>query len=139
MRAKLIDFGPGYEEKISQAQSRPLFEKEPEQPLKSTRAKGKLKSQFAVEQTKEALQKDLVRNTRAAVDPFLQFDRPRQTLGIKINKRKAIDVSLEDGNGSELQNVEAAAGEQANVVEKSLDAQKKQKPQMSLGLDYDSD
>jgi coiled-coil domain-containing protein 130 len=87
-RAKLIDFGPDYEQKILHAHSKPLFEKEQEDRrhiVSSASQKGKLKSQQAVEKTKENLQKDLMRNTRAAIDPFLgQHDRPRPGLGIKI-------------------------------------------------------
>lgn len=131
-RAKLIDFGPDYEQKILHAHSKPLFEKEQEDRrhiVSSASQKGKLKSQQAVEKTKENLQKDLMRNTRAAIDPFLgQHDRPRPGLGIKILKRKARDIS------SDPQNEKDVIGVEKNMVE-----EEKQRTQISLGLDYSSE
>ncbi|KAF8535980.1 CWC16 protein, partial [Trichophaea hybrida] len=71
LRAKLIEFGPDYEQKILDAHTKPLFEKEQETRRNIVSSAGKLKSQQAVEKTKENLQKDLMRNTRVAIDPFL--------------------------------------------------------------------
>ena len=93
--AKLIEFGGiDDEQRMFEAHSKPLFEQEAHnRPTSST--KGKLKTQQAMEKTKEALQKNLVRNTRAAMDPFLQHDRPRPGPGIKIYKRKAENITTD--------------------------------------------
>lgn len=124
VRAKLVTFGPDHERKVFEAHSKPLFERNmAPKTTDTTQTKGKLKSQQASDRTRGALQKDLMRNTRAAIDPFLAHnDRPRPDLGIKINKRKAPAVS------AEREDVEAGVPE----------ADQKRLP-ISLELDYSSD
>jgi coiled-coil domain-containing protein 130 len=131
-RAKLIEFGdPGHEQKMFEVHSKPLFKKELDSRLEPRMGReGKLKSQQAVEKTREALQKDLVRNTRAAIDPFLgQRDRPRPTLGIKIHKRKVRDISTD------------LDSEQNLVIGPSVEVavEKEKRANTSLELDYSSE
>jgi coiled-coil domain-containing protein 130 len=136
IRAKLITFGPDHaEEKIKYAHSKPLFEKpEPGRRRKcqesSSLETGKLKSQQAIEKTKEAFHKDLLRNTRAAVDPFLEVNRhdrpPRPSLGIKYNKRKAQEITEECEDEDRAHQEQDKCGTEPAV--KSMVA-------MSLGLD----
>ncbi|KAA8909316.1 CWC16 protein [Sphaerosporella brunnea] len=131
-RAKLIKFGdPSHEQKIFEAHSKPLFDNQRDRlPDTHTQTKSKLKSQQAREKTKELLQKDLVRNTRAALDPFLgQPNRPRPDLGIKIHKRKARDIS-KDANSPH----DSAIGNRAEVT-----VANDKKANMSLELDYSSE
>lgn len=135
-RAKLIDFGP--EHSLDHHLTKSLFEKEPPADRRTERitdAKGKLKSRIAVERTKEELQKSLVRNTRAVIDPFLgQHERPRSGLGIRIQKRKAKDMGATEPPRN---SAEPDTGK--TVGQKPERANGVQKPQMSLGLDYSSE
>jgi coiled-coil domain-containing protein 130 len=132
-RAKLIEFGnPSHEQKMFEAHSKPLFEKDSDSRLDSRiETKGKLKSEQAAEKARKALQKDILRNTRAAVDPFLgKYERPRPDLGINIHKRKARDISTDTLDNEQ----NSAVGHGVEVT-----VEKEEKTNMSLGLDYSSE
>lgn len=125
-RAKLIEFGP--EHTLDHCLTKSLFHTDP--PVRDRAAglkdgKGKLKSRLATEKTKEELQKNLVRNTRAAIDPFLaqHESRPRPVLGIKIQKRKAMD---------DIENPEPGPGTTKMQAEKP-------RVECNLDLDYSSE
>lgn len=110
-----------------EAHVKPLFEKTEPTKTDTIKTKGKLKSQQAIEKTREALQKDLMRNTRAAIDPFLAHqDRPRPALGIKINKRKARHI-ISETKIDEI-GITTRVGEEGGKKTREL-----------LGLDYSSD
>jgi len=128
-RAKLVEFGPDFDQKIEQAYVKPLFEKESEAKPSSAAQVRKLKSQHAMENTRDNLQRSLVRNTRAAVDPFLTQERPRSSIGLRI-KRKARDVSTDVSSDADVAAQETEGGEKGDSGATPV----------SLGLDgYDSE
>ncbi|KAJ4293823.1 Protein saf4 [Collariella sp. IMI 366227] len=81
-RARLVDFGgvDAREDKgVDKALSRPLFMPEPGEKRRKSDANGpakahkKLKSEIAASRMRESLVSEIVSNTRAAKDPFLDF------------------------------------------------------------------
>jgi len=127
--AKLVEFGTDHAQDADASQSRPLFSSAV---VRQVGARDKSKSG----DPRESLQRDLQRNTRARVDPFLSRDRQRTEIGLPLLKRK----SRPDEKGSEIHEqtsehivVKAATEEEANDERYiALSA--------SLGLDdYDSD
>lgn len=90
-RAGLVDFGGAEGEGdggVDKALARPLFEAGP--PMKDAKkkkagegmkakGKGKLKSEIAAAKAREALASEIVSNTRAARDPFLDFGSREST------------------------------------------------------------
>ena len=136
-RAQLVDFGPDCEQMILQARSKPLFGDCKEATgsrqgaVKGT-LKGKLKSERSIERTRETLQKDLMRNTRAAIDPFLApLDRPR--IGIRLHKRKAADAPVSLGEDTPAANPEPDTSADAEAEPAEAGAE------WELGLDYSSE
>lgn len=78
-RAALVDFG-GIGEgegdvRVEKALASPLFEKEKEKKDENHKGKGlrKLKSEIAASRTRDALVSEIISNTRASRDPFLDF------------------------------------------------------------------
>ena len=142
-RAQLVEFGPDCEQMIRQARSKPLFgdcnqavgsrQGAVKGTPKST-LKGKLKSEQSIERTRETLQKDLMRNTRAAIDPFLTpLDRPR--IGIPLHKRRA------PGNDT-VAAAAAAAAVGPELDTPAVDAETEpagSEAEGGLGLDYSSE
>ena len=98
--------------------------------------KGKLKSQLATEQTKAELQKNLVRNTWAAIDPFLtqhESRPPRPMRGIRVQKRKANEQP-------DLQaKREAGTGLEGSADRDSGPMKLKSRAKGNLDLDYSSE
>ncbi|KAA6413448.1 MAG: hypothetical protein FRX48_03194 [Lasallia pustulata] len=104
-RASFVDFGDvGGETAIVKAKIRPLFARE----LDSLKRSGKrhknpkkAKTMLETESRREKLRRELGDNTRAAVDPFLSFEKPRDSpksteLGIK---RKMAMLGSEKAQG----------------------------------------
>lgn len=91
-RAKLIEFGGvpdiaiGNDQVVQKALARPLFgvdekgKKEEKNGKKKDGYKGKLKSEIAATKMREALVSEIVGNTRAAKDPFLDWGNKESTL-----------------------------------------------------------
>ncbi|KAI5814940.1 CWC16 protein [Pyronema omphalodes] len=139
IRAKMVEFGPDYNQKILDAQAKPLFSSKSDtnQPPPSSQNKGKLKRELAMEKTKQNLQKELLRNTRLAIDPFLgQQERQRTDFCFKLQKRKAREISPENqeaGDGDDKQSVEVKIAAKEDTIPET-----KAVPQtLSLGLDLD--
>jgi coiled-coil domain-containing protein 130 len=136
----MIEFGPDYDQKILDAQAKPLFspKSDTNQPPPPSKQKGKLKSELAIEKTKQNLQKELLRNTRLAIDPFLgQQERQRTDFGFKLQKRKAKDISSDNqeaGDGDDdKKSVEIKAAENEDTIPETKAVPKT----LSLGLDLD--
>lgn len=138
-RAKMVEFGPSYSQRIEQAHSRPLFPiSEPVGKSLPNISAGKTKAQIAADAVREKLQSELRQNTRARVDPFLILDKPRPGLGPKLTKRKQTDsnsIANEEGDKQELQRAGTTTGK-TPIASSTGHLQ----PGVSLGLDgYDSD
>lgn len=138
-RAKLVEFGPDYSQRIEKAHSRPLF-RIPESAKKPLghNSTGKTKAQISADATKEKLQSDLRQNTRARVDPFLVLDKPRPGLGLKLLKRKQADnspVASNEVGGHDFRGLDSRMGKVPVVSSMGF-----VEPGVSLGLDgYESD
>lgn len=135
-KAKMVEFGHGYTQRIEQAHSRPLFPiSEPGGKSLPKCSTGKTKAQIAADATREKLQSELIQNTRARVDPFLVLDKPRPGLGPKLMKRKQADsnsVVNREGNRQGIKRAGTTAGKTPVAGHFQ--------PGVSLGLDgYDSD
>ncbi|KAH0614876.1 uncharacterized protein H6S33_000512 [Morchella sextelata] len=136
-KAKLIEFGPDYSQKIDQAHSKPLFPvPEPVKRILGQSSTGKTKAQTAADTTRERLQTQLRQNTRARVDPFLHsvLDKTRPSLNLKLLKRKQADNNsmVED----ETERFPDATTEKASI----LNSVGSVRPGVSLGLDgYESE
>jgi len=102
-RAGLVDFGGVDVERddgADKALARPLFERGPgqkekrEEDAKAARGQRKLKSEIAASRTRENLVSEIVSNTRAAKDPFLDFggreSTPRGPARLPGLKRKRV-------------------------------------------------
>ena len=83
-RAALVDFGPA-DESSDRALSKPLFGGARRESL---RPAGKLKEEKAAAKRRDALASELMTNTRAAQDPFLQGREPRAPARLPGVKRK---------------------------------------------------
>ena len=102
-RAALVDFGPDTADAAGLALKKPLFEKK-QQPLpkRTKSARPVPKSEAVVRNRREMFKSEVVRNTRAGKDPFLNADRlfgpvrtsPSQSFG---TKRKRADDQLREG------------------------------------------
>lgn len=89
VRVKMVEFGGG-DEPPHDGLWKPLFEEKPTKAMVPVDKSNKLKSEIAAEKSRQALQKTLVGNTRAVVDPFLakeSFAPPRISLGLLKRKR----------------------------------------------------
>lgn len=91
-RASFVDFGEVVGEMaIVKAKARPLFARESDSLTRSGKPQKyskKTKTLLEAESRREKLRRELGNNTRAAVDPFLSIDKPRDSsksapLGIK--------------------------------------------------------
>lgn len=135
-RAKMVEFGPDYSQRIEQAHSRPLFAiSEPVGKSSPKTSAGKTKAQIAADTTREKLQSELRQNTRARVDPFLILDKSRPVSGPKLMKRKQTDGSSAVNGESDGQRAVTTVGK--TPVASSVGYLQ---PGVSLGLDgYDSD
>lgn len=138
-RAKMVEFGPSYSQRIEQAHLRPLFTiPEPVGKPPPKNLTGKTKVQIAADAARDKLQNELRQNTRARVDPFLVLDKSRPGLGPKPVKRKQANSNLvtnREGERQEPQRVGTLLGK-TPVVSSVGNLQ----PGVSLGLDgYDSD
>lgn len=135
-RAKMVEFGPDYSQRIKQAHSRPLFAiSGPVGQSSPKSSSGKTKAQITADATREKLQSELRQNTRARVDPFLILDKPRPVLGPKLTKRKQTDGSSTVNGESDRQGTGTTVGK--TPVASSVGCLQ---PGVSLGLDgYDSD
>lgn len=83
LRASLVEFGAS-EEKQNRALAKPMFAARKPTPPRSTppssrEKKGKLKSEVLAERRKESLVSEIIGNTRAARDPFLDGGRPAES------------------------------------------------------------
>lgn len=88
-RAGLVEFGP--KEADADIMRRGLFEKATatkKDQLVST--KGKLKSEIIAEKSRQSLQKALVENTKAAIDPFLAGNEKPKT-NLRLLKKRRIE------------------------------------------------
>lgn len=132
----MIEFGSGDTQSIQQAHSRPLFPiPEPVGKYSSKLSTGKTKAQIAADVTRERLQSEIRRNTRARVDPFLVLDKPRSNPGPRLMKRKLVDSNPMVNMECNIQRAGITAGK-TTVVGSVRDPQ----PGVSLGLDgYNSD
>ncbi|KAH6640605.1 CWC16 protein [Chaetomium tenue] len=99
-QAKLIRFGapdPDWDGEVRKALRKPLFETSLSQKKDnegaSTGGRKKLKSEIAAARARENLASEVIRNTKAAKDPFLNFDHkkhtPKQPARIPGLKRKS--------------------------------------------------
>lgn len=144
-RAGLVEFGPDYGQMIESARAKPLF------PTLSTttaldsakgtgagrNSVGKTKAQLAVEAAREKLQSELRQNTRARVDPFLVYDKPRPVLGLKLLKRKLAETEVGSPPGGES---DASRDPGPPPLGRALNDVGVVQPGVSLGLGaYDSD
>ncbi len=128
--AKLVDFGTDRAQDAEAAQSKPLFSSAAVRQV-GTREESKAGD------PRESLQRDLQRNTRARVDPFLSRDRQRTELGLPLLKRK----SRLDEKGSEQISEPTSEHIVAKAVTKEeVNYERPIAPGASLGLDdYNSD
>ncbi|EAQ85068.1 hypothetical protein CHGG_09082 [Chaetomium globosum CBS 148.51] len=85
-QAELIRFGapdPDWDGEVNKALRKPLFETSLSQKKDnegtSTGGRKKLKSEIAAARARENLASEVIRNTRAAKDPFLNFDNKKHT------------------------------------------------------------
>jgi len=151
IRAQLVEFGPDYGDKVEEARTKPLF------PTAATTAAtagrdsakgaskrdtaGKTKAQLAAEAAREKLQSEIRRNTRARVDPFLSFDKPKVGLEFKLLKRKHAEAGTETETEPGPQSC-SRDGEQPDDPprEAAADGIGHVQPGVSLGLGaYESD
>ncbi|PSN75285.1 DUF572-domain-containing protein [Corynespora cassiicola Philippines] len=136
VRAKLVEFGgtQGIDRKVEEAARKPLFaDQQREKASSSSDASsrpGKLRSEIRAEKSRQTLQKTLLGNTRAVVDPFLSnsaTSTPKFNPVIIKRKRDADTV---------------AESKPAEKTERQLEASKEEppakKPALAL-VDYDSD
>ncbi|KAL7276904.1 Protein saf4 [Rhizina undulata] len=106
-QAKLIEFGPTTSQNLDLeiAASKPLFplDEIAKKEVGAKTTKGMTKAQIAAESSREKLQTELRRNTRARVDPFLNVEWGRGSAA-RILKRKVVnagDGEREGGEGKE--------------------------------------
>ena len=105
LRASLVDFGTGAaDEKQNKALAKPMFGPpsagKPTPPRPSPRSKsekGKLKSEVLAERRKESLVSEIIGNTRAARDPFLDGGRAADS---RVGARFAGVKGKRDGGGT---------------------------------------
>ncbi|KAF2847518.1 DUF572-domain-containing protein [Plenodomus tracheiphilus IPT5] len=128
VRAKMVEFG-GAADVGGEGMWKPLFEDKEVGDMDGSKTK-KLKSEIAAEKSRQSLQKTLVGNTRAVVDPFLAKGNsapPRVSLGLLKRKRDS-----EAENSTKTQTSVSKKVEDATVAEKNSVS--------TLALvDYDSD
>lgn len=125
-RAKLIEFGKDDEESIANAHSRPLFKSA--EKVEKLRITPKMRSRDVPEMTKESLARDLRRNTRAAVDPFLKQDWSRATKVARLKRKEREEERSESGGERE----------EVETNEKPSEKPSTKTPALSL-VDYSSE
>ena len=151
IRAQLVEFGPDYGDKVEEARTKPLFPTAATTTATAARdsakgaskrdTAGKTKAQLAAEAAREKLQSEIRRNTRARVDPFLSFDKPKVGLEFKLLKRKHVGTGPETETELEPRSC-AQDGEQLYEPpgEAAADGIGRVQPGISLGLGaYESD
>lgn len=118
MHAGLIEFGTSntIDRALEDVSWKPLFaEKKTEEVVKTAPKSKKLKSEIAAEKSQQNLQKTLVGNTKAVMDPFLAKPgppMPKPSFGIVKRKREdQPNKELETPSTKALPPEEAAAGD----------------------------
>ncbi|RPA96714.1 hypothetical protein L873DRAFT_1211238 [Choiromyces venosus 120613-1] len=151
VRAQLVEFGPDYGDKVEEARTKPLFAtitttttaaKDSSAKTSKRDTAGKTKAQLATEAAREKLQSEIRRNTRARVDPFLSFDKPKLGLEFKLLKRKHVE---EVGPETEPEKIHSDTRDKGKPDEKPKQVAAPNvighvQPGISLGLSaYESD
>ncbi|KAI8931498.1 hypothetical protein NX059_011164 [Plenodomus lindquistii] len=140
VRAKMVEFG-GVGEDGGNGAWKPLFKEEEEKAMIPVdRGVKKLKSEIVAEKSRQSLQKTLVGNTRAVVDPFLSkegFAPPRVSLGLLKRKRDATSDETTAPKATVPTQTEAkiVAPAKTEAVKTPI---KKPTPALAL-VDYDSE
>ncbi|KAK4127249.1 DUF572-domain-containing protein [Parathielavia appendiculata] len=122
-RAKLIEFGSLDVDAVSgvvKALTRPLFDNGSNRPDKTdddgalTKRPGRLKSEIAASRTRDNLVSEIVSNTRAAKDPFLNFgsreSNPKRPVRLPGLKRKRVAEETPDTSPSATEEVDIPKG-----------------------------
>ncbi|KYK55095.1 hypothetical protein DCS_07057 [Drechmeria coniospora] len=112
-RAALVSFGP-QDESIDDTLAKPLFGTSPPRPLTGTQ-QGMLKGQRQALRRKESLASELLKNTRAAQDPFLHTTRDtKPTPRLPVKRKRAPD---KDGSQTEAVAQEMTSTSTSGLVE----------------------
>ncbi|KAF1850337.1 DUF572-domain-containing protein [Cucurbitaria berberidis CBS 394.84] len=133
VRAGLIEFGAGAADTMDSEHTRwkPLFasDEKAEKGVETTPKTKKLKAEAAAQKSRHTLQKTLLNNTRATIDPFLSNDvgmPSRVSFGV-LKRKRGVQESAE-------------LEEHKTVALPPVDETPKSKPAANLALvDYDSD
>lgn len=101
VRAGMVEFrgATTADTAVEEVTRRPLFVDEKEAPIEMVEKPGKLKAEVKAEKSRHDLQKSLVTNTRAAIDPFLAKgarSAPKTSFGILKRKREASPGSQDE-------------------------------------------
>lgn len=136
VRASLVEFAAAgtSDRKVEEASRKPLFVSQETSTTVETPARlKKLKSEILAEKSRQSLQRTLVGNTRASIDPFLTTDAKtssKQNLGILKRKR----------DGPSLQKPPAAILQTLDTPDATAAEPPPKKPvRPALLVDYDSD
>jgi coiled-coil domain-containing protein 130 len=136
LRAKLVEFGEREADgvKNNQLMWKPLFDSVGAEKAVVETPKKKLKAEIAAEKSRKDLQRSLVGNTKAAIDPFVKDTTripPKVNLGLLKRKRD------EDGKSSITISTASATNDTLSTAVEQADSKSKMLAGALVG--YDSD